>query len=292
MSKAEFKFVNTFNQDNVAIKVPVVMQYRLLDADEVARTAEEGKARATKMAEDRVKADEQAAAPLSDDEARKLLAALKNDKSRRDAVQALIKKKEPDGHQDQVARALNPLLGDRDDGIKQAAAEALKTWGTKENVPGLVKLVLDQDNVFIRARAMEALGQLQDKRGAEAVAMLFVSIAATPASRSSRWARSPSRTSCHSWTIRTRACARMRVAYWPRSALQRAVRNWRNSRLTPRLRRASGPRGVGKDRVAITALDGTHVTPPCRSLRRLPETWLLFPAPPGPFRLPARRVPS
>ena len=45
MSKAEFKFVNTFNQDNVAIKVPVLMQYRLLDADEVARTAEEGKAR-------------------------------------------------------------------------------------------------------------------------------------------------------------------------------------------------------------------------------------------------------
>ena len=50
----------------------------------------------------------------------------------------------------------------------------MKTWGTKENVPGLVKLVLDQDNVFIRAGAMEALGQLQDKRGAEAVAMLFV----------------------------------------------------------------------------------------------------------------------
>ena len=60
------------------------------------------------MAEDRVKADEQAARTLSDDEARKLLAALKNDKSRRDAVQALIKKKEPDGHQDQVARASTP----------------------------------------------------------------------------------------------------------------------------------------------------------------------------------------
>jgi hypothetical protein len=174
MAKAEIKFVNIFNQDNIAVKVPVVMQYRLLDEEELARSAEEGKERLAKLAEERAQADEKSAQPFSDDEAREIVAALKNAKSRRDAVQMLTKKKQPDEHQEQIARALNPLLADRDDGIKQAAAEALKIWGTELNVPGLVKLVVEQDNVFIRARAMEALGQLKDKRGAEAVALLFV----------------------------------------------------------------------------------------------------------------------
>ena len=105
MAEAEFKLVNTYNQDNISIKVPVEVHYRLLDEKEVAKMAEEGKARLEKMQEERAKADEDASQPLSDQEARELIAALKDRQSRNKAADTLSKKKVPDGHQEKIAKA-------------------------------------------------------------------------------------------------------------------------------------------------------------------------------------------
>jgi hypothetical protein len=174
MAKADIKLVNTFNQDNISVKVPVQVRYRLLNEEDLAKIAEESKTRMAKMAEDRAKADEEAARPLTDAEAREIIAALKDKKSRRKAAETLAKMKVPDEHQDEIAHALDPLLADSDDGVRDMATQALKVWATVDNVPALANVVMTESNVFARARAMETLGQLKDKRGAEAVAALFV----------------------------------------------------------------------------------------------------------------------
>jgi hypothetical protein len=172
ISKADLKVVTSLSEGNVTLRVPMQVKYRLLDEAEMARRAEEQKAAFAKMAEERAKAEQDAARPLTDDEARELIAALADPKSRRAAAEKLHKKKQADEHREAIAHALDPLLSDSDHGVRDVATQALKIWATAENVSGLVNLVMHEDG--LRGRAMEALGPLKDKRGAEAVAALFV----------------------------------------------------------------------------------------------------------------------
>ncbi len=62
-------------------------------------------------------------------------------------------------------------LGDVNGETREAAAKALKTWGDKDNVPGLIAL-LDSDPPFHPhfVAAMDALVALKDEKGAEAIA--------------------------------------------------------------------------------------------------------------------------
>ena len=117
-------------------------------------------------------------------------------KLRRDAADTLSKKKHADGHIEEIARALDPLLADDDGGTRDAATKALQIWATSENVPALVAVVKTDDNVFVRARAIEILGQLKDARGAEAVAALFLVARGEAKKRSSKWGPSPNLTCC------------------------------------------------------------------------------------------------
>ena len=254
MTKAEIKLVNTFNQDNVSIKVPVLVHYRLLDDEELAKQEDDHKAQREKMAEQRAKADEEAASPFSDAEARQLIAALKGKQSRRKAAETLSKKKVPDEHQEKIAKALDPLLADPDDGVRDMATQALKIWATEDNVPSLAKLVMDENNVFARARAMETLGRLKDKRGAEAVAASLLRRAATRKS-SSRWERWPSPTCCRCWTVLTKAWPRrMPFAGHDRHLGQPGQARKAGPEAT-RFRRASGAGSAGQDRSAVGRRD-------------------------------------
>src|SRR5262249_47421255 len=138
MVKADLKLANMFSEDNITIKVPIEVHYRLLGEEELARLAEERKAADEKMAAERAKAEALAVQPLSDEEAQQIVAALKDVKTCRDAAGQLSRKKQADEHRDAIALALDPLLADRDGGVRDMATQALKVWATRENVPALV----------------------------------------------------------------------------------------------------------------------------------------------------------
>jgi hypothetical protein len=81
----------------------------------------------------------------------------------------------PDGgRRRDVARALEAALENPFPDARGPAAQALRVWGTEENVPALIRRL---DDVFPeqRAPAMDALAALKDERGAEAVAKRLAS---------------------------------------------------------------------------------------------------------------------
>src|SRR5262249_6244683 len=74
--------------------------------------------------------------------------------------------------QDEVAKALDPLLFEKNN--PWPALNALLVWATKDNVPSLVKF-LDADSLQgvpgdHNQKAMQILGKLPDERGAASVA--------------------------------------------------------------------------------------------------------------------------
>jgi HEAT repeat protein len=74
------------------------------------------------------------------------------------------------GRQDEVAKALDPLLNNKD--VRGSALNAVQVWATKDNVPALIKVVQDQNGPFVsddQKQAMKILGQLQDGRGAACI---------------------------------------------------------------------------------------------------------------------------
>jgi hypothetical protein len=108
--------------------------------------------------------------PASDADVDQILAGLASpDEPRRRSAAARLPVLEPNDRRAEVARALTTLLRDGDDFSRQAAARALGNWGTKQSVPALIKAV-DDDNFAVRWAAIEALGQLKDKRAAGPIA--------------------------------------------------------------------------------------------------------------------------
>jgi predicted Zn finger-like uncharacterized protein len=82
------------------------------------------------------------------------------------AANWLVKAPLDKGRQDEVAKALEPLLLDRN--TDMAALTALEVWVSKENISALVKY-LDADGQHSH-KAMGVTAKLQDERGAVAVA--------------------------------------------------------------------------------------------------------------------------
>jgi predicted Zn finger-like uncharacterized protein len=77
------------------------------------------------------------------------------------------------GHQADVARALESVLNGGNAGNRAGAVAALKTWGDKDSVPALAKVLNDSNPGPLSASqqdAMDALARLPDPRGADAVA--------------------------------------------------------------------------------------------------------------------------
>jgi serine/threonine protein kinase len=68
-----------------------------------------------------------------------------------------------------VTGVLEPLLNDPDHFTRQAMIRALGVWGTRENIPALVKM-FEHTDVFTRRAAIIALGNIKDERSAEAIA--------------------------------------------------------------------------------------------------------------------------
>ena len=53
--------------------------------------------------------------------------------------------------------------------MRTEALKGLKEWGTADNVPALISM-LDEEDHFVKAGAMDALAAIKDERGAEAIA--------------------------------------------------------------------------------------------------------------------------
>lgn len=88
------------------------------------------------------------------------------------AVNTLVRMQPIDQRRSQVTQAVEPLMRDTNAMLRDGAIRAMGVWGTKDNVPALLKM-LDQLDSSIRRSTMEALGKIPDKRGAEAVAKLL-----------------------------------------------------------------------------------------------------------------------
>jgi HEAT repeat protein len=80
-------------------------------------------------------------------------------------------------NQAKVTHALEPLLLDPSDSVRDAAVDALVAWAGRDNVPALVGL-LKREFIHVdepggmqeRGKAMEILGRLKDPRAASALA--------------------------------------------------------------------------------------------------------------------------
>jgi LSD1 subclass zinc finger protein len=108
--------------------------------------------------------------PLTEEELKQALDEIKStDGFRRRAALDKLAKAEAKGHSDEVLKALEPMFGDSDTGIRTLAAKAAAGWAPKECVPALIKLLQD-DWPFVRFAVLEAFGKLKDERTFEAVA--------------------------------------------------------------------------------------------------------------------------
>ena len=74
---------------------------------------------------------------------------------------------------EEVAALLDPLLGAKNESVRNSALNAVKKWGTQKNVPTLLKM-LEWKSLGDRWAAMGALGEIGgSKEAAEAVAKLM-----------------------------------------------------------------------------------------------------------------------
>jgi hypothetical protein len=89
---------------------------------------------------------------------------------RQRAAERLIRMKPDEGRRQEVAQALAAHLQDNHDGTHDAAARALVSWATREQVPALID-VLDHESGAVRESALEALGNLKDARAVTPVTL-------------------------------------------------------------------------------------------------------------------------
>jgi HEAT repeat protein len=88
---------------------------------------------------------------------------------RRDACNTLGRMPKPDeGRRAEVAGMLEKMMLDDGDGeVRHLAAKAMFLWATPDNVPGLIKALDKEKEDWLRRWAIEALGELKDKRASK-----------------------------------------------------------------------------------------------------------------------------
>src|SRR5262249_1685458 len=74
----------------------------------------------------------------------------------------------------EAALALEPLLKDKEPGLREPAIKALMAWGGKDNVPALIELLSHKDKET-RHLALEALGKFKDQRAVSPVTARLLS---------------------------------------------------------------------------------------------------------------------
>ena len=155
----DFKANFQINSGNTSLRVPITVTCKLLqgaEREQVLKPPTPPKQEPPK--------------PMTDADITQIIADLKGtNRQRINAALGKLQNSQPTARRAEVAKALEPILEDKDFWTRKACIAAIGVWGTKENVPGLLKLVADE-NVFIRRDSITALGKLQDERAAEPIA--------------------------------------------------------------------------------------------------------------------------
>jgi HEAT repeat protein len=86
------------------------------------------------------------------------------------ALDDLGKRKRDDDKADKVAKALDTALQDRELSVRRASVRVLGEWGTKDNVPALLKLLDDRQMV---GDVVPVLGKLKDPAAAAPLVKLL-----------------------------------------------------------------------------------------------------------------------
>jgi HEAT repeat protein len=107
----------------------------------------------------------------TDEDVTRNLAELKeaNGNRRREAANRFAASSPDQPRRSEIAHALEGLLAEPDQSVRQSAAKALVVWATAEEAPALIKAVESPDG-SVRGSALEALAALKDPRGAAAIA--------------------------------------------------------------------------------------------------------------------------
>jgi HEAT repeat protein len=102
-----------------------------------------------------------------------LLADLRGaDDNKRWAAVDKLGKAKATTRREEVAKALDPLLLDKNNFRRTSCLTALAVWGTKDNVPSLLPILSEKDG-WVRTAAVKALGEIGDERAAEPIAKLL-----------------------------------------------------------------------------------------------------------------------
>jgi HEAT repeat protein len=98
---------------------------------------------------------------------------MKSDESdrRRNAVNWVSQQKSVDEeNQAVVARALEPLLNDNNGSIRDDALKALKYWGSKANLPAIIRMT-DHSDVRVRGLALDTLSNFKEEEAVKAIVL-------------------------------------------------------------------------------------------------------------------------
>lgn len=167
------------NDDNVALKIPVTVTFRLLtdaEAKNRAKVAEESKKKAEMAA---AKAAEDAKPkPVTPEERKQLLTELKstNPQTAQKAGERLAKVPDPEKPDAEIAAALADASQRLTGFPRSAVAKALAVWATPAEEKELVRLLSTSD-FLVRPAAIQGLAKMKSVRAAKVLANLMTDLA-------------------------------------------------------------------------------------------------------------------
>jgi len=172
----EFKQTLTEAEENLTRKTPMTLTYKLLEGKEreaalVALASTNRLATSTNRPPAKLTPPKAEAKPLTDIERTQILADLKSARTftKRSAANRLAEAAVTRKHCDEVLKALAPLLADADLFTRAAAVKTLGTWGNRDSVTALIKM-MDDPEFSVRWAVFDALAALQDQRAIEPLA--------------------------------------------------------------------------------------------------------------------------
>jgi hypothetical protein len=175
-----FKATLTLARGNASHRLPLTVSYTLLEGKDRERVLKppsppqtEPKPNAPPKPKEepgpRVESK-----PFTDADLEPILADLKGaDRRKRKGALGRLPTAALGARRAEVAQALEPILAENDFFTRKACLQALGNWGTRDNVPAMLKF-LDDPSPFIRWETMSALAKLQDERAIEPIAKHLV----------------------------------------------------------------------------------------------------------------------
>ncbi len=161
--------------ENVTLRIPLTVTYERYEegeADESAKPPGETKKPSGPAAPSPAPpASEADPEKKLDQVLQDLQAAESNWSKQYIALGALSAMKPIEPRREEVAGILQPWLTNSNSSLQTSAVQAIGVWGTKQNVPTLLKLLESQDT-SLRLYTIQALGKIPDERGVEALVEL------------------------------------------------------------------------------------------------------------------------